>query len=74
MIFQLFCSFLVGGKNKNKHLPRLSVLLGRRLTPSPQPPASKMMGQPCLVSEAADIPALKVEMPLSLSAIIEWLV
>lgn len=33
---------------------------------------SKMMGQPCLVSEAADIWALKVEMPLSRPAIMEW--
>ena len=33
---------------------------------------SKMMGQPCLVSQAADILALKVEMPLSLSPIMEW--
>lgn len=35
---------------------------------------SKMMGQPCLVSEAADILAVKVEMLLSLSPIMEWLV
>lgn len=35
-------------------------------------PPSKTMGQPCLVSEAADIPALKVEMLLSLSPIMEW--
>lgn len=34
---------------------------------------SKVMGQPCLVSEAADILVLKVGMLLSRYSIIEWL-
>lgn len=49
-------------------------IAGQTADTFPSAPPSKMMGQPCLVSEAADIRALKVEMPLSLSAIIEWLV
>lgn len=51
--------------------PRLYCIAGQTAETLSSVP-SKMMGQPCLVSEAADIPALKVEMLLSLSPIMEW--
>lgn len=67
-----YCVFLLKCSGWKRYFsPDSTALPGRQLIPSTQPP-SKMMGQPCLVSEAADIRALKVEMPLSLSAIMEW--